>query len=129
MRSELRDPIRSVHSADDVADALEHSAGRGGTSLVVVDPEVRGGLEVIQWLKGSRYRRIPLLVICDDKNCEDAYERGANGVLQRAWWADQTERVASAVGHFWLGLARLPAIPELGETQSPQRFLKDFDPL
>jgi hypothetical protein len=124
----ISDRIRSVHSAEDVARALETASGSRRTSLIVVDPEVQGGWDVIRWLKRSSYRRVPLLVVCDDENCEDAYDHGANGVVQRKRWSHQTGRVASAVGNFWLGLARLPPLPEVGDVQTPQRFLRMPDP-
>ena len=114
----LDNPVRAVHSADGVAAALDDSTGRRTTALIVVDPEVEGGWEVIRWVKTSRYRRVPLLVICDGEECEDAYSHGANAVMGRARWTHQSDQAASAVGNFWMRVARLPPMPEKQATNA-----------
>lgn len=105
--------------------AVDYLAGDGAyadraahplPALVLLDLKLplRSGHEVLEWIRADRcVRRLPVVVLTNSRESADvhrAYDLGANSYLVKPVSPDATQRMAGALGLYWLQLNETPQL-------------------
>ena len=72
------------------------------------------GLEVLEWLRGTPLRRLPVVVLTSSKDASDvarAYDLGANSYLVKPVSFDSLQEMLGSVDRYWVALNQHPELP------------------
>jgi CheY-like chemotaxis protein len=108
-------PILEVRNGDE---AIAYLAGTGDyadrtkyplPTMVVLDIKLprRSGFEVLDWIRSQSdsLRFIPVLMLSSSDrktDVEQSYTRGANAYVAKPFGSEEYNRMANALGSFWL---------------------------
>jgi CheY-like chemotaxis protein len=101
---------------NDGADAIDYLSGTGKFAdraqhpvpdVVLLDLKLprKSGLEVLQWIRNSRFRLLPAVILTSSKLESDilaAYERGCNSYLVKTPDQEAFGEMASTFHRYWL---------------------------
>lgn len=106
-------PVRFV---EDGGQAVAYLSGTGGYAdrtrypppgLVILDYKmpVKNGIEVLQWIRGSSLRRLPVIILSASSLPEDvqrAYDLGVNSYLMKPSSIETLTAQIKALSAYWL---------------------------
>lgn len=117
--AEIANPIRV---AKDCAEAIRYLGGEGEFAnrsnhplpvLVLLDLKLpdRSGLELLQWVRKTNIRSMPVIVFTASSNINDvkaAYEAGAASYVVKPLTIEERRRFATLVKDYWIGYNVFP---------------------
>ena len=116
--------LRVVSNGDE---AIEYLMGAGtyadrekypfpGVMIIDMKMPRRSGLEVLQWVRQREpIKRLPVVVLTSSQSIRDvneAHHFGANSYLVKPTDFSELVRLVRAFADYWLGVSKLPSIPE-----------------
>ena len=119
-KARIANPIQRVANGDD---AVAYIAGDGKYAdrdehplpvLVLLDLKLprRSGLEVLEWIRGSECKRVPVVMLTSSKESSDinrAYDLGANSYLVKPVGFDNLFELIRSLNLYWMVLNQKPA--------------------
>lgn len=114
----------ALHSVDNGDTAVAYLSGDGLyndrtryplPAMVLLDLKLprRSGLEVLAWLRQSKLRRLPVVVLTSSRDAGDinrAYDLGANSYLVKPVAFDRLTDLVSWVERYWMTLNEQPDV-------------------
>ena len=119
-KARIANPIHRVANGDD---AVAYIAGDGKYAdrdehplpvLVLLDLKLprRSGLEVLEWIRGSESKRVPVVMLTSSRESSDinrAYDLGANSYLVKPVGFDNLFELIRSLNLYWMVLNQKPA--------------------
>ena len=117
-RAGVKNPIEVMSNGEDAIVHLQ--AVEAGTqpapAVIIMDLKMprKGGLEVLEWLRGQeRIRFLPVVIFTSSQQPQDvraAYELGANSYLVKPSTFDELLAMTAQLGRYWTQANRAPEV-------------------